>query len=141
MKRQSGFTLIELMVVVVIVGILAAIAIPNYRDYVIRGQLNEAFATLGAQRVRMEQYFQDQRTYVGACAAGTVAPPMTATTLFNYACNNLTATTYTLQATGVNSTAGFTFTLDQNNTRATPAVRTGWTANATCWVRKKDGSC
>jgi type IV pilus assembly protein PilE len=143
MKRFNGFTLVELMVVVAIVAILAAIALPAYRDYVTRGKLAEAYSVLGSQRVRMEQFYQDARTYVGACANGTVAPPPTGT-YFTYACSNQTANTYTITATGIaaQGTTGFTFTINEQNVRATTAVPTGWTAPATnCWTRTKGGSC
>mgnify|MGYP003527119509 CR=1 FL=1 len=59
------------MVTIVIISILAAIAIPSYRDYVVRGALPEAFSTLSAHRVKMEQFFQDNRTYAGACTVAT----------------------------------------------------------------------
>jgi len=76
---DHGFTLIELMITIAIIGILSAIALPAYNEYVIRGKIVEATATLAGHRVKMEQFFQDNRTYVGACAAGTVAttPPAT----------------------------------------------------------------
>lgn len=143
MKNLRGITLIELMVAVAIAGILAAIALPAYSEYVMRGRLTEAFATLGAQGVRMEQYFQDQRTYVGACVATTVAPPMTNTSFFTYTCPTLTATAYTLTATGTGSMNGFIFTLDQNNAQVTTGLPTGWTLPnpSTCWVKAKNGTC
>jgi type IV pilus assembly protein PilE len=142
MKPHSGFTLIEVMIVIVIVSILTAIAVPAYSDYVTRGRLAEAYAMLGGQRVRMEQYYQDQRSYTGACSAGTVAPPMAATSYFNYSCNIAAdGQSYTLVADGQSSLAGFRFTVDQNNGRATPGVPSGWTASASCWIRSKDGSC
>jgi type IV pilus assembly protein PilE len=142
MKRAvGGFTLIELMIVVAIIGILSAIAIPAYSDYVTRGNLPEAHSTLAAQRVKMEQYFQDARTYVGACVAGTVAPPPAATHHFTFACSNLGANTYTITATGSGSMAGFVFVVDETNLRSTTSVASGWTASATCWVMRKDGSC
>jgi len=72
MKTQKGFTLIELMIVVVVIGILASIGIPAYNDYVTRGKLVEATSALSDGRIKMEQYFQDNRTYVGGtCPAAT----------------------------------------------------------------------
>lgn len=143
MKSALGMTLIELMVVVAIAGILAAIGYPMYADYVIRGRLTEAFSTLGAQGVRMEQYFQDQRTYVGACVTATVAPPMTNSSYFTYTCDSLTATTYTLTATGASSMAGFVYTLNQSNAQVTTTLPDGWVKPdpSTCWVRNKNGTC
>ena len=129
------------MITVAIIGILAAVALPSYSDYVRRGRITEAVSGLSDMRVKMEQYFQDNRTYVGACVAGTVAPLPTATAYFGYSCTNA-ASTYTVTATGASSMAGFVYTIDQANARATTQLPTGWsgTGNA-CWVLKKDGSC
>ena len=142
MKQSRGFTLVELLVVVAVIGILAAIAVPQYYDHVMRSKIAEATATLSEHRVRMEQYFQDNRTYVGACAAGTVAPTPTGR-YFTYACSNLAATTYTVTATGVASQGmdGFVYTINQANARATTGVPTGWATNSNCWVTKKGGVC
>jgi type IV pilus assembly protein PilE len=139
---RSGFTLVELLIVIAIIGILAAVGYPAYGNYVTRAQIVEAHSTLQGARVNMEQYFLDNRTYVGACTAGTIAPLPTSQR-FTYVCSSLAATTYTITATGNANTGatGFTFTLDQANARATTTVRTGWTANATCWVVREDGSC
>jgi len=58
MKKQRGFTIIELMIAVAIIAILAAIALPAYNDYIQRGKLTEAFTGLADFRVRMEQFYQ-----------------------------------------------------------------------------------
>ena len=73
-KHSLSFNLIEVMIVVVIISILAAIAIQAYSDYVIRGKLTEATSNLGQLRIRAEQWFQDNRTYVGMlCAPANAA--------------------------------------------------------------------
>lgn len=139
-RRQRGFTLIEIMVVVGMVAILAAIALPNYSEYVKRGQIVDGLVPLADMGGKLEQYFQDNRKYQGACMAGTVAPLPPATTRFSYSCN-LAPTTFTVTATGLGNMQGFIFTLDQNGTRQTTGTQTGWTAGSNCWSARKDGSC
>ncbi|MEQ1883301.1 MAG: type IV pilin protein [Burkholderiales bacterium] len=139
MRKQFGFTLIELMVVVAIVGILAAIAVPQYNDYVKRSKIAEATSNLGAMRVRMEQYFQDNRQYAGG-------PCTTTGKYFTYACaaGEPTATTYLIEATGVagEGLGGFKYTINQNNVKTTVMVApSDWTGSATCWVTNKGGAC
>ena len=87
--RQAGVTLIELMVALVIIAILSAIALPMYNDYVKRGRIPQATNNLASMRVKLEQYFQDNRTYKGACVAGTIAP-LPANDDFTYTCPTLT---------------------------------------------------
>lgn len=138
-QSQSGFTLIELMIVVAIVGILAAVAVPSYRDYVTRSRIPDATSGLASKRVKLEQYYDNNRTYAGApdCNADT-----TTSQSFNFSCSGVPdATTYTLQAVGKGAMVGFTFTLDQANARKTPAVPAGWSTSATCWITNKGGTC
>lgn len=146
MKRGSGFTLIELMIVVAVIGILMAIAIPNYSEYVTRSRITEATSTLSDMRVKLEQYFQDNRTYIGACAAGTVAPlpAVLPNASFAFTCPTLTATTFVVTATGQGKMAGFVYTVDQSNVKAsTIAAGSAWpaAANAACWMTSKGGGC
>ena len=145
MNGNNGFTLIELLIAVVIVGILSMIALPAYNDYVVQGKIPDATSNLATKRVQLEQFFQDNRTYVASGATSPTTNACTADTTtsqyFDFSCSASTATTYTLQAAGKSSMAGFTYTLDQSNAKATTAVPTGWTTNAACWVTKKGGAC
>jgi len=63
MKKQQGFTLIELMIVVAIIGILAAIAIPAYQDYTIRAQVSEGLNLSGAAKAAVSEYTMDVGTF------------------------------------------------------------------------------
>lgn len=151
LRTQRGFTLIEAMVTVAIIAILAAIAIPNYRDYIIRGKLTEGFGGLADARVKLEQFFQDNRTYpTGGCTTGTPsATQVQVQTLKNFTldCGTPTATTYTVTATGINDLVGFSYTIDQSNSKTSTFSGTGasagWTAASpnNCWVVRKGGVC
>ncbi|MGB2833790.1 MAG: type IV pilin protein [Methylotenera sp.] len=130
---QSGFTLIEVMIVVAIIGILASIAMPAYTDYVKRGKAAEATSTLANLRVQMEQYYQDNRTYVGfACNP--------AQKYFTYSCTTQTATAYTLNAAGkaAENMGSFQFTIDQANARTS---KFDSSTSVNCWLTSKGGSC
>jgi prepilin-type N-terminal cleavage/methylation domain-containing protein len=144
-SRSKGFTLIELMIVVAIVAILTTIAYPNYRDYVIRGQLVDATQGLAAVRANMERYFQDNRTYL---AVGTFTPPCTATAVasgkFNISCPPIDATHFTATAVGIAAPlSGFSFTVNEANTQATtvtsPPAPTTFASCTTAWVTKTGG--
>ena len=63
MKKQQGFTLIELMIVVAIIGILAAIAIPAYQDYTIRAQVSEGLSLSSGAKAAVAEFFQDSGSW------------------------------------------------------------------------------
>lgn len=143
-RVTSGFTLIELMIVVAIISILASIAIPQYSDYVRRSALQEAFTNLSDIRVKLEQFYQDNRVYgtVGqtpACGHDGTAPRIDFTRLnnkFTYNCE-LTGDDpqkFKVTATGnVSPATGHVYTLDQNNTKATTKFK-GNTVSEACWL-------
>jgi type IV pilus assembly protein PilE len=139
---EKGFTLIEVMIVVAIIALLAAIALPSYRDYVLRGRLTEATNELSAMSAKMEQFYQDNRTYATSGGYTTPCSASWATTSnsFTYSCTT-GASTYTLTAAGKSgaTTSSFTFTLNQAGTKATTAGK--WGTSATCWVTQASGSC
>ena len=149
MRLAWGFTLIELLIVVAVIGILAAIAYPNYTDYVRRGNLQEAFANLSDYRVRMEQFYQDNRTYANAGNCGAAAVPAGNIKYFSYACALDTTVgapagqSYRMTATGTaGSVSGFVFDINERNvrrTQATPAWGAVPADGNTRWVDKKGG--
>jgi len=138
---SAGFTLIEMMITVAIIAILASVALPMYRENVVRSGLPDATKNLDGMRVKLEQYFQDQMTYVGACLDGTTAPLPPADN-FTYACSNLTAETYIVTATGTGQWADFAYTINQDGVKTTTSLPSEWGASPqNCWVRKKGGTC
>jgi len=149
MKFSKGFTLIELLIAVAIIGILAAIALPRYNDYVIRGKIPDATSNLAGKRVQMEQFYQDNRTYVGGTACNT---DTTSSKYFTFSCTAApgvapTATAYTIAAMGKNpgTMAGFTYTVDQSNAKTSTIVspaRAVFNATSTsCWITNTGGAC
>ncbi|MFY9314461.1 MAG: type IV pilin protein [Burkholderiales bacterium] len=137
MRTTKGFTLLELLTVVGIIAILGAISVPFYNDYVTRSKITEATSALSDGRVKLEQFFQDNRTYTGG-------PAPTSTTYFTYAVGGASTTAYTLTATGIGSMAGFTYTINEANTRSTTAAPSGWAAASmptSCWIVRKGGKC
>ena len=149
MRLASGFTLIELMVTLVVIGILASIALPSYNSYITRSKLTEAHQMLSDLRVKQEQRFQDARAYSAALCAPTGAAA-TQVQYFDFSCPAApTATAFTIQAAGKAGTdlEGITYTINENNVRTTTVTGgskmadKGFTDNGTCWVRKKPNQC
>lgn len=85
-QAQKGFTLIELMIVVAIIGILAAVAIPAYNDYIQKAQMSEAFSEVGGMQTAISAFAQENGTYpaatdiaagIGATVAGKYSSAVT----------------------------------------------------------------
>ncbi len=159
MRSARGFTLIEVMIVVAIVAILAAVAVPSYTSYITRSKIAEATTNLSDLRVKMEQFYQDNRRYNGATAGTCGLWPLPAATVGNYKYFTFTCAStnpgasplgdqrYTITATGGvtggdQNMTGFTLTITEGNVRATATVPSGWTPPTTnCWISRKSGSC
>ena len=154
MHRQSGFTLIEVMITIAIVAILAAIAIPNYNNYLTRGKIQEATSNLLGMRVKMEQYFQDNRMYVSPgggvlapCTAGS-SVPLPTLKYFSITCPTPAANTYTIRADGTDpAVVGLRLEINEANQRWTRTAPAGWGSGVAaslpkqCWVTKTNGDC
>ena len=102
MKRQAGFTLIEVMMAVVIIGILAAIAFPSYREYVLRGHRSEGVALLSEAAARQERYYAQNNTYADSVAKLSMDADSD-NDYYRLSVVAADATSYTLLATAINS--------------------------------------
>lgn len=128
-RRGRGFSLIELLIALAIVGVLASIALPSYREHVRRGAMEDITASLATGRVAIEQFYLDNRTYEDA-----PCPPDTEH--FTVTCDG-DADTYTLTATGSGLMDDFVLTLDETDARTTAGP---W-GDAACWLRRKGDTC
>ena len=129
--RQRGFTLIEIMIVVAILAIIAAVALPSYRAYVMRSRVPVAFDMLTSYAARMEQTYQDTGSY-GAATCTPTAPTGNNFTLTCVIGNS--GQSYVATATGSGTMSGYAFTINNAGVRATTAHPNG--TNATCWSMK-----
>ena len=141
-QRQSGFTLVELMIAVVIIGILTAVALPSYSNYVMRARLAEAHGALASAQPKLEQFWANNRSYAGFDGEELDPRQMPADTdNFAYTLEDASSTGYLLVATGQGAAADFIYTLNQAGVRATTGAPEDWTTSDACWVDRKDGSC
>lgn len=154
-RKTAGFTLIELMIAVAIIGILTAVALPAYKNYVIRSRLVAGTNALATMRAQMEQYYLDNRTYMTVSSPSIVTPctqyAVTTTTSqmpFTVGCSTvasevLTANTYVLRATGTGVVAGAIYSVDQANNMVTVSYPTAWgtVPSNSCWLMRKGDTC
>lgn len=132
---QKGFTLIELMIVVAIIGILAAVAIPAYSDYTKKARFSEVVSLTGAYKTAVELCIQDQGipagTAVTGCAAGSAgvpAAPAATTNMASLAVSDAGVITATATAKASKTATAETFII-------TPTVATGgitWAQTGNC---------
>lgn len=137
-RAVRGFTLIELMIAVAVVAILASVALPSYTEYVRRSRIIEATNELSTLRVRMEQYFQDNRNY-GDDGCGIAAA---STESFDISCTT-DGGGFLATASGKSGASmdGYEFTIDQDNRRQTTAFPGTSGLPLDCWIDRKGAAC
>jgi type IV pilus assembly protein PilE len=129
--HQTGFTLIELMIVVAIVSVLTAVALPAYNDYTRRARAADAVSQLSSWSSRMEHYYLDHRNFGGGTCG--VATPITSNYTMTCA---LTAAGqgYTLTATSQVNSEG-AYTLSEGGQKQTTLFK-GNSVSKNCWLLK-----
>jgi type IV pilus assembly protein PilE len=138
--NSRGFSLIELMIVVLVVAVLAAIAVPSYRQYVLRSHRTEAKAALLNVAAAQEKFYLQNNTYTTAL---TAAPPaglgIAATTrngYYNIAIGDADATEYSVTATAagtqIQDTACASFAIDSFGVKSA-TKKGGGDNSAACW--------
>ena len=135
MKKASngGFTLVELMVVIGILGVLMAIGLPQYNEYLMKGKLTEAMSMLSDLQVRQEQYYQDNRTY-----ANGMTPRSGGQVFTNVSCAYRSGDTQTYTCTAIAPSINFTYTVTESGAKTTTPP-SGTVAN--CWLRGSSATC
>ncbi len=131
MKRQSGFTLIELMIVVAIVGILAAIAIPAYKDYMIRSKVSECAASLGACKTSVAEFAASRGSLPGSAASAGCS------TQASQYCSSLAVASGGNITIGVDNTGNNT----ANNCTLTLSPETSGAGDITGWSGSSSNGC
>ncbi len=141
--RAEGFSLIELMIALAITAIIAVFTVPSYRDHVLRSRIPEATSGLLLTGMRLEQHYQDHRSY--ANAASNCGGALPAAGQFTFNCTvPADGQSFLLTATGRGdgSMASFGYTLDHRGTQRTTALPSEWgTVPADCWIEKRQAAC
>ena len=129
-KIQKGFTLIELMIVVAIIGILAAIAIPAYQSYTQKARFAEVLSIGNTYQTAIAMCGQDQDPTFAACTLGSNGIPVAAAATANLAAGMTVTGNGILNMTGTAATGGYTSILTPAFNAANSAII--WTQSGSC---------
>lgn len=137
---QAGFSLVELIVALMIAAIIAAFAVPAYREHALRSYLPEMSSGLQLSALRLEQYYQDHRSYRNGTVCGITLP---SSERFLFSCSvPRDGQSFLLTATGRDAMAGFAYTIDQQGQTRTIALPAAWgVAPLDCWIVKRGATC
>ena len=131
MKKQAGFTLIELMIVVAIIGILAAIAVPQYQTYTKKAKFSEVVQATQPYKLGVELCYQNNNNTLTNCKPGTADVPADTTKAAGFVASVATSSdgnaVITATAINTNGLSGETYIL-------TPSAADAGSANALKWV-------
>lgn len=126
-KTQRAFTLIEMMIVVAIVAILAAIALPSYNSYIVKSEIRTAQSDILALSLNFENRYQRTLAYPEIEATDDLEDVFEgwspSSTTFTYSVPTSTTTTYTIEATGTGRQSGCSLTINHSNVRGSSGCK------------------
>lgn len=136
-KKNGGFTLMELMITLAIIAILASVALPSYTQYIVRSKLTEGTQTLSTMMITMNQYLSDNGNYWKSATdktCGGVIP--TKPDYFIYSCTTDTTNgnTFTVTMTGILANKTYTYTVNElgNKAMTSPETKDCWDIGSNC---------
>lgn len=141
MKNKNGFTLVEMLITVAIIGILATIALPTYKQYHERAIISEGLAYMNKVEIIMSEYIDNNRSVAGFC---DYAKYLNLSPKFNdYAKRsngNCSISGNVLRINGL-SDNGWGFSIDSDGNKSTFSAPSGFLTNSNCWVTNTSGDC
>jgi len=137
---QAGFSLVELMVALAIAAVIAAFALPAYRNHALRSYLPEMSSSLQLSALRLEQYYQDHRSYLKGTDCGVTLP---SSEHFAYTCASPEdGQSFLITATGLAAMAEFSYTINHQGQTRTVLLPERWGKTpSNCWVMKPGVVC